>query len=937
VLIVIAGPLRNTHDGVLHLTRLAALHYAVGAGDIWPRYAPELFYGLGAPLFHYYPPLYLYPAEALHLLGLPLVGAYKGGLMAYTVAGALGMLRLGREFGSGVGAAVVFVFAPYVLFNLLWRGAAAEYAALCVLPWVLWAFRRLAVEPVRGRFMAAVALYALFIPLHNITTLTGSAALAVFCLLWGLEHKSVGWLLAAGLGGMALSAFAWAPALADLHMVQLGQSGGNVPIREHFVTLGALFAPPPQTDPTQQGAYIPMAVGWAQVGLAAAAFVVALRSRTHHRTTAASAAIIGGGLLLMLPLSLPVWQGLPLLGFVGFPWRLLGVVTVLCAMMAAPLMKDWPPAAVGIAGLIVGVMGVPWFYSAPGVPFTVPQAVTDIRRFEADTGLLMTMSYGEFIPRWADPLPPSDTLTAQNGRFDRSPRSTAVTDATWQRKRATFTVEGPTDLRLQWVYFPGWQAEAAGQALPVSPADGLLSVAVPEGRHRVTVSYHPTQAARIATAFSVVSVLAVGYGATRLPPRRPAEEPFGWGPLAAAAGIGVLLLALKLGVVDRFNTPLKAERIDELEGVRATVDDTITLLEVSTQREGARFTVDTFWQRQAIVSEDYRFFLSVRDAEGHTIATASSPTSLPPTQWQAELYVRDTITLRLPPGTPPGDYQAVLSVFSPSQQRDLGLRNAAGQPIGAALPLESFTLRREAAIDAPVPSAAVTVVEAESTLPPQAEPGTPFTLSVLWALGQAADYEFSLLWRSTKGEVVQGGQHPLVVGYPASQWQPGDRWRGVHSFFVPAELDSGPYMVAIEVNGQTYPLGEVRVEAPQRMMSMPPAQRETDLRWVGGIRMVGFSQGAQGVTLVWQAAQPQEANYTVFVHAVDEDGTILAQADVLPARPIPGWAAGEFITQMVPLNVPPGAAALRIGLYDAATGERLPLRDGGSFATLPLP
>ena len=49
------------------------------------------------------------------------------------------------------------------------------------------------------------------------------------------------------------------------------------------------------------------------------------------------------------------------------------------------------------------------------------------------------------------------------------------------------------------------------------------------------------------------------------------------------------------------------------------------------------------------------------------------------------------------------------------------------------------------------------------------------------------------------------------------------------------------------------------------------------------------------------------------------------------ARPTSAWNAGEWLedqyTVSAPDDVPPGPYVLEIGMYDSATGARLPLRD----------
>jgi hypothetical protein len=84
-----------------------------------------------------------------------------------------------------------------------------------------------------------------------------------------------------------------------------------------------------------------------------------------------------------------------------------------------------------------------------------------------------------------------------------------------------------------------------------------------------------------------------------------------------------------------------------------------------------------------------------------------------------------------------------------------------------------------------------------------------------------------------------------------------------------------------------------------------------------------------------------ETDYTVFVHVVDQEGTIWAQADSMPVdgqRPTSGWGLGEIIedTHVMTLDVegPREGYLLEVGLYDPNTGTRLPLPGGATAIIL---
>jgi hypothetical protein len=92
--------------------------------------------------------------------------------------------------------------------------------------------------------------------------------------------------------------------------------------------------------------------------------------------------------------------------------------------------------------------------------------------------------------------------------------------------------------------------------------------------------------------------------------------------------------------------------------------------------------------------------------------------------------------------------------------------------------------------------------------------------------------------------------------------------------------------------------------------------------------------GVLPLTLLWLAWEEMDTDYKVFVHLVDLGGQLVAQRDSEPvggSRPTSTWAVGEPIKDrvglLVPMDTPPGQYELLVGMYDAATLERLPVHD----------
>jgi hypothetical protein len=84
--------------------------------------------------------------------------------------------------------------------------------------------------------------------------------------------------------------------------------------------------------------------------------------------------------------------------------------------------------------------------------------------------------------------------------------------------------------------------------------------------------------------------------------------------------------------------------------------------------------------------------------------------------------------------------------------------------------------------------------------------------------------------------------------------------------------------------------------------------------------------------LSWVVQSRLAADYHVFVHLVDEAGTLVSQSDGVPdydRYPFDEWAPGQTVVDSYDVPVPDGQSMasyeLRVGIYDYDTGERLPV------------
>jgi hypothetical protein len=84
--------------------------------------------------------------------------------------------------------------------------------------------------------------------------------------------------------------------------------------------------------------------------------------------------------------------------------------------------------------------------------------------------------------------------------------------------------------------------------------------------------------------------------------------------------------------------------------------------------------------------------------------------------------------------------------------------------------------------------------------------------------------------------------------------------------------------------------------------------------------------GETRVTLYWQALDFPRAEYSVFVHALDAEGIIIAQNDGPPSSvPVWCWIPGEIVADERILDSPADTQSIGVGVYDPLTGVRLPV------------
>jgi hypothetical protein len=230
------------------------------------------------------------------------------------------------------------------------------------------------------------------------------------------------------------------------------------------------------------------------------------------------------------------------------------------------------------------------------------------------------------------------------------------------------------------------------------------------------------------------------------------------------------------------------------------------------------------------------------------------------------------------------------------------------------------------------------------------KPGETMRVTLYWEVLRETDVNYVLfaqLFGRGAAKVGQRDTYPGLGHYPTSFWKAGQVIVDEVPLPVASDavapsrlrLDAGLYergggRLAV-VDGAANSIDTATIGwsklAPTREPSSPGVS--TDYRLGDAIKLTGYDLRQEPnrtyVTLHWSCLAPMDRDYTVFVHLLAEEGSLVTQDDGPPRSgdyPTSFWSPGERIADQHVLNIadlPSGTYGLRVGMYLLETGQRL--------------
>ncbi len=501
-----------SHDGIFHIYRTEEALSMLKLGHFPLRWAGNFDQGFGIPLFSFVYPLPYYISATLSVV-LGAMWSLKATTIASYILGGLGMYLLlasrGRSFG--LFGALIFLLTPYQFLNIFVRGTIGETLAIGLMPWVLYSYQNLKKNNNKLRWYHPLPLAGVLLA-HNFLGILFAAFLLGYMLM---DRSSLKRSLASLFISLGLSAFFVLPMILQKNLLySFEYKDLTFRFDQHFVTLKQLlyskweywYSVPGDNDGMS------FQLGIAQLILAILGIIVILvKSRTPGNLYLVLAYL--GTVFLMHGKSYFIWNSLPLLQSVQFPWRFLFMPLILTPMLSVIILNLVKPKKLRYFFMLLFVVLA--FINIRN--YRNPQQFLDNKEFTDLYRLYYnktsTTFRTEILPKWSVPHEryKTDEILVNSGNM-------TIDALTHDPLKINITINNKPDssegrVTILRNYYPGWRVTMDnGKKIEVKPTeDGMIMLKPELGVHNYEIKMSSTPVEIFSNTASLLSILTLGY------------------------------------------------------------------------------------------------------------------------------------------------------------------------------------------------------------------------------------------------------------------------------------------------------------------------------------------------------------------------------------------------------------------------------------------
>lgn len=512
-----------THDGENHLARFANYKIAVRELQIPPRIAPVLHNHFGYPVFNYNYPLANILSLPFSFIGISYETTFSLLVVSSLLFGSVGLFvwlgYFAKKHWVKLFVTLYWLSTPFLVSTLAFRGNIGEVMAYSLLPWMFVVVHLLGKKQTTRQLAGYSVLVAAYLLSHNITVVFSVPILVGYAIC--VHKKDFAFWKRASIPAaisVLVTLWFWLPAVAEMSATVVGSSQNQMAFAQHFVTFRQLVASPVSFGYSLPGGIdsLGFKIGFLELVSIGTSFLLSIymlykTKKSEYASFWLSVVFLSVvgivSVLFQLQVSQPLWQTVPFLRFMQFPWRwTLFFFTVFSPILAVLLARAhkimW----------MVFVIGWLLYFSlvakiSPADTFSKENI--DYEHFTQTTSTQNENMAKDFTyPDIGGWQPTASTLQEKT--------NTIIKTEFWNGRQHLYRVHTTEDVIIvePAMYFPGWQTTVNGQRVEYVDSDqieGRLAFDLSPGEYYVETEFTQYTPSRIIgnTSFFLAGIVLV--------------------------------------------------------------------------------------------------------------------------------------------------------------------------------------------------------------------------------------------------------------------------------------------------------------------------------------------------------------------------------------------------------------------------------------------
>ena len=502
----------SMHDDQ-QVARLFELHKALTLGQFPVRWVDGLGFGYGYPLFNFYPPLVYYLGEIYHLiLQAGFIDSIKLVWATALIGSAVSMYFLSKNFFGklgGIVSAVFYLYHPYHAVDAYVRGALAELFSFVWLPLIL-------LFSYKNKPILTGIFLGLLMVTHNLIFLP----FVGIYILWSIAFKKN--FIIPIIIGLGLSSFFWLPALLEKQFTLVDSIliKNLASYKIHFVCLSQLFYSPWGFGGSVAGCFDGLSFAMGKIYLLATGVALLVAIVKKSRVGLVSFLLLAISLFMTLPYSQFIWDKIPQLWYLQFPWRFLEFAALFSALLVGNLNKKI--FAILLIPLVIFVNAK---YFSPQTNYLDTTDERLISNQEIKWHVSST-SFEFMNGKVATKLNDKGAVWADINETQIQKSKIKIQKGDWETEKEDFkpdrfilvgrSQKGAT-IQFQISNFPGWKLwlDDKPKEFDDNNPYRLLSLNVPPGEHTIVGKFANTPVRTVGNTISILLGILLVFGAIK--------------------------------------------------------------------------------------------------------------------------------------------------------------------------------------------------------------------------------------------------------------------------------------------------------------------------------------------------------------------------------------------------------------------------------------